>query len=99
MEEVSLEELDRFFEAVLTKLKKDSVSNISIEEDFYWHFAGNDRTNFKSPVDPVVGSLFDDVRSIKDNVLHREVTTYLDFDRLASILLYLSEKLNPVNSK
>jgi hypothetical protein len=44
-----------------------------------------------------VGSLFDDIKSIKKSIKENEIITYTDFDRLASLLRAISEINAPLN--
>ena len=96
MRKLSIEELEVLFGLVLKSLKEDNVSEIEISDDYYRLIPTSEWDKHSDVI--YTGSLFDDVDSLK---LHfekkRRIFTYVDFDRLASILRYASEKLNPVD--
>jgi hypothetical protein len=85
------------FDAILEKLKSDNITEIQLDTDLYRLIPTDSWNNFdKNEI--VVGSLYDDLdslsKALKDD---NRPFTYVDFDRTAMLLRYISEKLNPVN--
>lgn len=95
MRQITINELEQLFSLIIKKLKSNKINIITIEQDFYNIIPTDEWTSFDEN-SIVVGSLFDDVDSII-NLLNDKSrpTTYVDFDRVATILRYISEKQNP----
>ena len=89
--------LEKAFEQIMTKLKSEEVEKIQLTDDYYKFIPTDEWSNVEKDV-ILVGSLFDDIDSLH-KVLNESnrVFTYVDFDRIASILRAISETLNPVN--
>ncbi|MEM6766997.1 MAG: hypothetical protein AAF655_18820 [Bacteroidota bacterium] len=92
---ITVDELRVVFNTIIIKLEHDSVSEMTIEEDLYWDYPRPNWTDMENTTGLHVGSLFDDVESLKRDVFELEHISYLDFDRVASILKYISENQNP----
>lgn len=92
---ITTEELKQILKKVIDKLEQDKITDIKIENDFYKLIPiKSDFNNFEDEL--MVGSLFDDVDSLKLIVNDKDrIITYVDFDRLASILRIISEIENP----
>lgn len=96
MEKISLNEIEEIFERLIEKLKFEEFKETSIDTDNYWIITADEWSDFENEVDPSVGSLIDDVEALKlllqDN---NRPCSFVDFDRFASVLRYISEKMNP----
>ena len=96
MKSISLIEMEDIFKLILEKLKKEGHVNIEVEQDFYkyipcdiWDSFENDAIEY--------GSLFDDIDELKKMTnLKDRPCTYVDFDRLSSLLRAISQKNNPI---
>ena len=94
---ITVKMLENIFSRIISKLKFNGISDIELTDDFYkiistyeWSIVPDDIVS--------VGSLFDDFDSLNKAISQEEVfLTYVDFDRTASLLRYISEKINPVN--
>ena len=92
---VRTEDLKKIFERIIVKLKYEKVEQIEIDTDLYRFVPTDEWENFEKDVIEL-GSLGDDVESlmlmIKDS---DRPCTYVDFDRVASLLRAISQKNNP----
>ncbi len=99
MQSITLPELKVIFERVLSKLEFELGDNqeIIFERDFYGIIpTENWQDLYPQPVKFNVGSLYDDLESLKKLITNKErPCTYVDFDRLASVLREISQIQNP----
>jgi len=96
MKSINIDELSKLFDRITSKLKAEGYENIQIEDDFYRLIPTESWQTFKD-VPIVNGSLYDDVESLKKLTQdEKRICTYVDFDRMASLLRYISQKNNPV---
>jgi hypothetical protein len=103
MKKIEITELQLVFSRIIEKLKLNEPSGtIEIEEDLYqfipadkWHGFDQDHS--------LTGSLYDDLDSLT-RLAHENPdvdsadyypTTFVDFDRLAFVLMAISQKYNP----
>lgn len=96
MKKIGIEELKIIFSKIIKKLEDEGYTELSFENDFY-RIIPTDKWN--SYEDEIIheASLYDDIDSLK--LLKKDSNrniTYVDFDRLASILRAISENNNPV---
>lgn len=93
---VTADTLRQAFDGILKKLDEEGPISIPVDTDLYQVIPTDAWDKFDNP-EIVVGSLYDDLDSLTKTLNNPEnVLTYVDFDRTASLLRYLSEKLNPV---
>ena len=86
------------FERIIDKLEFEEIKEIEIADDFYWHTSADEwhRLSFED-VTPLLGSLDDDVASLKELINDPErPCTFVDFDRVGHILQEISQLLNPL---
>lgn len=96
MKRVTTTELSQMFDRIIDKLNKEKIENIDIETDYYRIIPSDEWSNFTQDVIEV-GSLNDDIESLKRLIENsNRPCTYVDFDRLASLLRAISQKNNPV---
>ena len=101
MEKIKVDVLEKVFEKIIAKLKFEDITEIELPYDFYriipsdsWEYS-KDLDGDKTVSD--VGSLSDDnkwiIKLANDD---RGICTYVDFDRVASLLRIISEVRNPI---
>ena len=91
---IEVSELEFFFNLLIKKLKKEEVSTIEIDMDFYRFIPTEKWTSLEENID--TGSLFDDIDCLKMLISDKgRPFSYVDFDRLASLLHAISEIRNP----
>lgn len=97
MKTIKLEDLGRLFELVIEKLAiQESINKIDVDRDMY-SFIPTDKWQSIGQK-PLVGSLHDDIDSLSKVLTDPNVIlTYADFDRIANVLHFISEKMNPVS--
>ncbi len=96
MENIKVDEIKKICNILLDKLNDEGIKEIPIDIDNYWIITTDEWTDFKGVIQPAVGSLIDDVESLKMLIKDKErLCTFVDFDRLASVLRYISQKINP----
>ena len=94
---ITIMELKKIFDSIMKKLQEEAIEKIVVDnKDNYWQITSPEWTDFNIVPEPEVGSFIDDWDSLKKLLSGENPTTYVDFDRTASILHLLSEKLNPV---
>jgi len=96
MSSIEISEIEHLFKSVIDKLKKENVNSIDIYNDFYRFIPADKWDSYEENI-ILVGSLDDDVESLKKvlNDPDRELT-FVDFDRLASVLHAISQLKNPI---
>ena len=95
MVEISLDQIRSIVDLLLTKLEADGLKAIALEEDYYWTVIGKEAYDFDAVPEPVVGSLNDDCAELIKTTLDPDRLTYLEFDRFAALLNYISERQMP----
>lgn len=95
MSSICINEIETLFKLVIEKLKKDNIDNIQVNIDEYWIILTDKWANFKVPPKPAVGSLKEDVHFLKKSIEEKEIFSYSDFDRLATLLRVISEMQAP----
>ena len=97
MNKITVSELEIIFQQIISKLRFYEIDEIKLESDFYQLIPTEQWDNFDD-FDADVGSLFDDVNELKKLSNDKDrITTFVDFDRLASVLRYMSQKYNPID--
>jgi len=97
MRKVTKEFLQKIFERLLQKLDDDGVVDIEIVEDLYRFVPTDEWSRYDKDV-LLEGSLHDDFDSLSKLISEPgRYCTYVDFDRTATILRLISEKLSPVS--
>ena len=92
---IRVADLEKAFESIISKLKNEGVDSIEIESDMYRFIPASEWQKFEK-AEVLIGSLSDDIESIKLLVDDEErPCSYVDFDRVASILNAISENRNP----
>ncbi len=94
MRNITTEELKFLFKKVIDKLEQEGSTSIKIENDFYRFIPTDSWDNYEDII--LAGSLYDDLDCLKLIIKEsNRPLTYVDFDRLASILRAISEIQNP----
>lgn len=96
--DITIEQLKCLFDLVIQKLQNDNLNQINFNTHEYWFVSTDEWDNFEETPVPIVGSLVDDITYLKRSIEEREIITYSDFDRLASVLRAISEMQAPVNN-
>ncbi len=94
---IKTEEIEGLFKLLIEKLKEGGIENISINQDYYLNISPSDLYKLEkiSNVELTVGSLDDDWQSLLKTINGESIFTYLDFNRIASILNAVSEEIIP----
>jgi len=93
---IKISELETIFSKIIEKLKFEAREEISIEDDFYKFIPTDEWSSFTGDIIET-GSLSDDIDNLKKLVQDKHhPCTYVDFDRLASVLRAISQNMNPV---
>lgn len=92
--EVTRQSLATFFSKIIEKLELHQIETVKIDVDYYLIIDTDEWENFGQEVKPNVGSLCDDMASLKRAVTE-DSFTFVDFERVASILRAISQKLCP----
>ncbi|PQJ80239.1 hypothetical protein [Polaribacter porphyrae] len=94
--EITIQELQIIFQKIIEKLEGSENYSIKVKTDIYKLISTDNwddfnQTNFDTH------SLIDDIRELKKLVKDKNrPTTYVDFDRLSSLLREISQIKNPI---
>ena len=92
---ITISDLEKLFALVIDKLKEESVSTIEIKDDLYRFIPADNWGSFQDNI-ILNGSIFDDVDSLKLIISDKNRPfTYVDLDRLATLLHAISQINNP----
>ncbi len=92
---IRIEELEHCFKEIIKKLKEKNINPIELDTDYYQIIPTDQWDNFEYNETPNVGSLSDDIESLQKMINNSEIPcTYVDFDRIASILRAISQENN-----
>ncbi len=92
---ITIDALETLFQLTIQKLKLDNISAVSWDINYYWQVCPDEAKNMSIEPTLAVGSLDDDLMELNKSLHAREITSYVDFDRLASILNFISDTLAP----
>ena len=92
---ITVNEIKHIFEHLIQRISDDKIEFIDIETDYYWFITSDEWDNFSSTPNMVVGSLMDDWISLQKILETERIVTYVDYERLASILRAISEAIAP----
>lgn len=95
MNKISISELEALFQLLIQKLKFDNIEEIHFDMDEYWIVLADEWNNFEKEPSLSVNSLNDDVVYLKKAIEEKQMSSYSDLDRLATILRYISERHAP----
>jgi hypothetical protein len=91
--DIESKDLLKILADISDKLKADNIKKFSVDTDYYWKVSAEDSIQMdKEPV-LAVGSLKDDWNNISKVISGKQVLTSVDFERVASVLILISEKL------
>lgn len=94
---IDVKTLEKAFEQIISKLNNEGVTSIKIELDMYRFIPVSEWQKFEK-AEISIGSLSDDIESIKSLIEDDDrLCSYVDFDRVASILHAISDARNPVS--
>ena len=102
---INVSELKTLFERVIEKLETEygAYAEMKLETIIYRLISSDKWNKFEKPedwfsaTDIANGDLQDDVMELKKLIKDKErVCTYVDFDRLASVLREISQVQNPI---
>jgi len=90
---INVSDIAQVFKKILEKLNIDKISEFEFDDDEYWVVLTEEWSDFDVPPDAAVGSLSDDCNFIKEVARNNELISYLELERLASILRAMSKQL------
>jgi Fe-S cluster assembly scaffold protein SufB len=96
MKKIEIKELEIIFFKMIEKLKSEGFDELTFDDDFYRIIPTEKWDSYEEDIIHEA-SLFDDLDLVKllKNDSNR-ILTYVDFDRVASILRAISQKNNPI---
>ncbi|MGC4037070.1 MAG: hypothetical protein QM764_14015 [Chitinophagaceae bacterium] len=97
MDDITIEELEILFKLIIQKLQRDKCSKIDFKGNEYWIVSSDEWMNFIDTPTPVVGSLKEDVVYLKKAIGENAIHSYSEFDRLATVLRFISESQAPIS--
>lgn len=96
-EKIKINDLKKLFIMIVEYLNFENIEEINLDIDMYRFIPADEWQSFDK--EPIIGSLNDDYKELKKLIEDKDrVMSYVDFDRVANLLHYISEKQNPVGS-
>jgi hypothetical protein len=92
---IERDNLKKAFDAIFSKIAGSLDSSISISNDYYLNIPMDEAYNVSNSVMPSIGSLYDDWENLMRVINEQQPVTFVDVDRLASIMKAISQELNP----
>ncbi len=97
MKAIKVDDLRKLLKMVIEQLHiLEGIDKIEVDKDMYRFIPTDKWQSFDQ--EPLIGSLYDDIEELEKLLNNSDkVISYVDFDRIANILHFVSEKLNPVS--
>jgi hypothetical protein len=96
MNTVRTKDLEEMFNRIINKLEQLDIKEIDIQTDLYTVITADQWEKFEK-AETVVGSLDDDIENLLLMINDTErPCTFVDFDRTASVLRAISQRINPI---
>lgn len=91
---ITVEEMKRLCEILLETAERSGFQEFELDADYYWLIGSDDREDFSTgEPEVVVGSLREDIESLRKISEGSNPPTTVDFDRLASVLVAVGEHI------
>lgn len=99
MKKIEIDVLRKAFNRIIDKLQQEEVKEIYIDTDGYFLITADEwKEQYPERYEVVTGSLIDDIDEINKLVDEDRFCTYVDFDRVSSILRAISQAQNPLSN-
>jgi hypothetical protein len=96
MQTIDIEMLKSIFASFINKLEREVGKQVKIEGDYY-RIIPTEKWNDFEASEEGVGSLYDDIAELKKLAdVPEHPCTFVDFDRMASVLRAISQTYNPI---
>ena len=90
--------LKKIFDIIFDKIEGYMPGSISIPQDYYLNIPMDEAYAISKNIEnikPAIGSLYDDWENLTNLIDKKHPVTFVDVDRLASIMKAISQELNP----
>jgi len=92
---ITINELKILCQLLLDKAEKIGFKEVEFDVDNYWFVSPDEREVFSENIPSLsVGSITDDIQSLRKILDKTNPSTPVDFDRLANVLIALGEKIS-----
>jgi hypothetical protein len=94
---VKMSELKELCEMILTKVELIGCSEIDLPNDYYWFIHSSDREDihaYNASSKAVLGSLIDDMESLRKVLNGTNPPEINDFDRLGNVVIVVGEAIS-----
>jgi hypothetical protein len=99
MTKISVSEIETLLQLFIQKLKEENIKDFEFFTDEYWIIPTHEWSVDKNVPEPIVGSLSEDIRYLKQAIAYKAIHESNHFDRLATVFRAISEKLAPIGEK
>jgi hypothetical protein len=93
MSTIKISDIETILNKIIKRLKEEECNEFSFAYDEYWIISTDEWSNFDSVPKPLVGSLNDDINFLRFVIEENLDASYLELERIASILRAISEAL------
>ncbi len=101
MKKIKVNELKTLFDKIIYKLHNfENLEEIEVDRDIYRYIPTNKWEAFGDTSEPFIGYLQEDIDELKKTLqepINGAFISYTDLDKIANLLHYISDKMNPVN--
>lgn len=98
MKKIKVQDLEIIFSKIINKLNSEGFSELSFSDDFYRIIPTDKWDSYENDI-ILEASLYDDIDSLKMLIKDtNRYVTYVDFDRIATLLRAISENNNSARS-
>lgn len=94
MKEITIDALEVILKNLIARLRKNGVSELSFEEDWYWNVPLEQLSSSPGEPNLTVGSLDDDIDFLNSLINEDYITDFLELERLAALFKFMSKKLS-----
>jgi len=91
--DIKLKELEELLHFIVKKAHKNGIDTVKLEHDFYWNIDVEQKLNLNKDPKPDVGSLCDDLESLRMVLEKKNELSIIDFERLGNLLMYVGERI------
>lgn len=93
MATIDINKLEILINSLLNNLKAKGFTELAIDEDYYWNLPVEKMSAFPEQPELTVGSLIDDVHFLYSIIEEEYDPCFLDIERIASVLRFISAKV------
>lgn len=96
---IEITELRILMQMIIGQLEQKKISEYNFQFDEYWTITQGEWLDFQKAPEPGVGSIVDDIHYLKETIKDNSRFSFIDFDRIATLLKAISGIESPVQNR